>query len=138
MTQSNEFVPSSRQLPIPYGTGIWCRRFRSPRVCDARPVLDPPTSGQLVYGLSQALRSDGLVYVPLPLLLWASLCFGLGGLSASLLGIALISTWNGMHGRGPFDSPSMMENVLSLKVLLCMVAVPLMLLAAVIADRRRT
>jgi signal transduction histidine kinase len=32
----------------------------------------------------------------------------------------------------------MMENVLSLKVLLCMVAVPLMLLAAVIADRRRT
>jgi signal transduction histidine kinase len=79
-----------------------------------------------------------LVYVPLPLLLWASLRFGLGGLSTSLLGIALISTWSGMHGRGPFNAPSMMENVLSLKVLLCVVAVPLMLLAAVISDRQRT
>jgi signal transduction histidine kinase len=78
-----------------------------------------------------------LVYVPLPLLLWASLRFGLGGLSTSLLGIALISTWSGMHGRGPFNAPSMMENVLSLKVLLCVVAVPLMLLAAVISDRQR-
>jgi signal transduction histidine kinase len=32
----------------------------------------------------------------------------------------------------------MMENLLSLKVLLCVVAVPLMLLAAVISDRQRT
>jgi signal transduction histidine kinase len=78
-----------------------------------------------------------LVYIPLPLLLWASLRFGLGGLSTSLLGVALISTWSGMHGRGPFNAPSMMENVLSLKVLLCVVAVPLMLLAAVISDRQR-
>jgi len=97
-------------------------------------------AGVLVFGAEHVSPGNipALVYVPLPLLLWASLRFGLGGLSASLLGIALISTWNGMHGRGPFDSPSMMENVLSLKVLLCMVAVPLMLLAAVIADRRRT
>jgi signal transduction histidine kinase len=97
-------------------------------------------AGVLVFGAEHVSPGNipALVYVPLPLLLWASLRFGLGGLSASLLGIALISTWNGMHGRGPFDSPSMTENVLSLKVLLCMVAVPLMLLAAVIADRRRT
>jgi signal transduction histidine kinase len=96
--------------------------------------------GVLVFGAEHVSLGNipALVYVPLPLFLWASLRFGLGGLSTSLLGIALISTWNGMHGRGPFNSPSMMENVLSLKVLLCMVAVPLMLLAAVIADRRRT
>jgi PAS domain S-box-containing protein len=96
--------------------------------------------GVLIFGAEHVSPGNipALVYVPLPLLLWASLRFGLGGTSASLLVIALISTWNGMHGRGPFDSPSMMENVLSLKVLLCMVAVPLMLLAAVIADRRRT
>jgi len=97
-------------------------------------------AGVLVFGAEHVSPGNipALMYVPLPLLLWASLRFGLGGLSASLLGIALMSTWNAMRGRGPFDSPSMMENVLSLKVLLCMVAVPLMLLAAVIADRRRT
>src|SRR4029077_21124340 len=69
---------------------------------------------------------------------WASLRFGLGGLSASLLGLALISTWSGVHGRGPFNSPNMIENVQSLQVMLCMATVPLMLLAAVISDRRRT
>jgi signal transduction histidine kinase len=97
-------------------------------------------AGVLVFGAEHVSPGNipALMYVPLPLLLWASLRFGLGGLSASLLGIALISTWNGMHGRGPFNSQSIMENVLSLKVLLCMVAVPLMLLAAVIADRLRT
>ncbi len=94
----------------------------------------------LVFGAEHVSPGNipALVYVPLPLLLWASLRFDLGGLSSSLLGIALISTWSGMHGRGPFDSPSMMENLLSLKVLLCVVTVPLMLLAAVVADRRRT
>lgn len=97
-------------------------------------------AGVLVFGTQHVAPGNvpALVYVPLPLLLWAALRFGLGGLSASLLGIALISTWNAMHGRGPFTSPSMMENIQSLQVLLCMVALPLMLLAAVITDRWRT
>ena len=79
-----------------------------------------------------------LMYLPLPLLLWASLRFGMGGLSPSLLVIAFISIWNAMAGRGPFTSPSMENNVLSLQVLLCTVAIPLMLLAAVMAERHRT
>ena len=97
-------------------------------------------AGVLVFSRENVSPNNipALVYVPLPLLLWAALRFGLGGLSTSLLGIALISTWSGMHGRGPFNALSMMENLLSLKVLLCVVAVPLMLLAAVISDRQRT
>jgi two-component system sensor histidine kinase UhpB len=77
-----------------------------------------------------------LIYAPLPLLLWAAVRFGSGGLSASLLVVAYISIWNAMHGRGPFVSPSMGENVLSLQVLLCTIAVPLMLLSALMVERR--
>jgi integral membrane sensor domain MASE1 len=67
-----------------------------------------------------------LIYAPLPLLLWASVRFGPAGLSASMLVVALISIWNVMHGRGPFLSASVAENVLSLKVLLSLLAWPLL------------
>ena len=94
----------------------------------------------LVFGTLHASPNvvPALVYLPLPLLLWASLRFGLGGLSPSLLVIAFISIWNAMAGRGPFTSPSLENNVLSLQVLLCTVAIPLMLLATVMAERQRT
>jgi signal transduction histidine kinase len=118
----------------------WLRQAgRACRIEAGLLALGIVLAGVLVFGGQNVSPNNipALVYVPLPLLLWASLRFGLGGMSTSLLGIALISTWSGMHGRGPFNAPSMMENVLSLKVLLCVVAVPLMLLAAVISDRQR-
>jgi len=119
----------------------WLRQTaRACRIEAGLLALGIVLAGVLVFSGENVSTNNipALVYVPLPLLLWASLRFGLGGLSTSLLGIALISTWSGMHGRGPFNAPSMMENLLSLKVLLCVVAVPLMLLAAVISDRQRT
>jgi two-component system sensor histidine kinase UhpB len=79
-----------------------------------------------------------LIYLPLPLLLWAAMRFGPGGLSASLLAIALISIQNLMNGRGPFISTSPAESVLSMQVFLCMIGVPLLLLAAVTLEQRLT
>jgi len=78
-----------------------------------------------------------LMYAPLPFLLWATVRFGSGGLSLSLLCIALVSIWNAMHGRGPFTSSSMAENVQSLQAMFFMVATPLLFLSAVIAQMRR-
>jgi signal transduction histidine kinase len=78
-----------------------------------------------------------LVYAPMPFLLWASLRFGTGALATSSVMIALISLYNVAHGRGPFTSSSMVENILFLQMLLGMVTVPLMLLNAVLAERRR-
>jgi len=77
------------------------------------------------------------IFAPLPLLLWAALRFEAGGLSASMLAVALISAWNAMHGRGPFAKLSVADDVLSLHVLLTVFALPLMLTAALIAERRR-
>ena len=77
-------------------------------------------------------------YMPLPLLLWASLRFGSAGVSSSLLITALMSGWYAVHGQGPFNSPAMIENVLSLQVLLAMITFPLMLLSAVLSERKVT
>ena len=82
--------------------------------------------------------TPALLYLPLPLLLWAAARFGLGGLSLSLLSVALISIWYAMHGREPFPYASMAQNVLSLQILFCVVAVPLMFLSAIMAEARRT
>jgi signal transduction histidine kinase len=82
--------------------------------------------------------TPALLYLPLPFLLWAAARFGLGGLSLSLLSVALISIRYATHGREPFPYVSMAQNVLSLQILLCVVAVPLMFLSAVMAEARRT
>src|SRR5262249_15636116 len=58
-----------------------------------------------------------LIYLVLPLLLWAAVRFGSGGTSASLLLIAIIVSWNAIHGRGPFAA--LETQVLSLQTFLC-------------------
>jgi len=94
----------------------------------------------LIFGspLLSPSATPALLYVPLPFLLWAAARFGLGGLSLSLLSIALVSMWYTIHGREPFPYVSMAQNVLSLQILFCVVAVPLMFLSAVMAEARRT
>lgn len=92
----------------------------------------------LVFSSENAAGSmPAFIYAPLPLLLWAALRFGTGGLSASMLVVALTSAWNAMHGRGPFANLSIADHVLSLHILLTVFALPLMLTAGLIAERRR-
>ena len=94
----------------------------------------------LVFGfqLFSPSATPALLYVTVPFLLWAAARFGLGGLSLSLLSVALISIWYAIHGREPFPYVSMAQNVLSLQILLCVVAVPLMFLSAVMVEEQRT
>jgi signal transduction histidine kinase len=80
--------------------------------------------------------TPALLYVPLPFLLWAAARFGLPGLGMSLLTFALISTWCAMRGLLPFPHVSLAQNILSLQILFCVVAVPLMFLSAVMAEAR--
>ena len=75
------------------------------------------------------------IYAPLPLLLWAAVRFGPGGLSASMLAVALISICSGMPGRGPFGSLSVADHALSLRILLMVFAFPLLLMSALLAER---
>ena len=78
----------------------------------------------------------GLLFAPLPLLLWAAVRLGPGALCFLLLAVALLSISNTFAGRGPFATLSPAENVLSLQIFLIAISVPLMFLAALIEERR--
>jgi two-component system, LuxR family, sensor kinase FixL len=82
--------------------------------------------------------SPALLYAPIPLLIWASLRFGLGGMSASVLVITILAIWGTMQGRGPFLAQTPAENAVALQLFLLMAATPLMLLAVAIGEERRS
>lgn len=92
----------------------------------------------LIFGRQGASGMPTLIYAPLPLLLWAALRFGVGGISTSMLVLTLISIWNAIHGRGPFGTSSLADYELSLHIVLMVFALPLMLTAALIVERRRS
>src|SRR5690242_19560174 len=78
------------------------------------------------------------IYVLLPLLIWALLRLGSGGVSALTLVVALISFWNTVQGRGSLGMQSMVYAVLSLHFLLTALAVSFLLSGALLAERRRS
>ena len=82
--------------------------------------------------------SPALLYSPIPLLIWAALRFGPGGISASVLVITILAIWGTMQGRGPFLTQSPAENALALQLFLLVAAAPLLLLAVAIDDDRRS
>ena len=91
----------------------------------------------LVFDRESAVSvSWAFIYMPLPFLIWALLRFGSGGVSASLLAVALISAWNTMHGRGPLGLQSMLYAILSLHFLLTLLAISFLVSGALIAERR--
>jgi two-component system, LuxR family, sensor kinase FixL len=82
--------------------------------------------------------SPALLYAPIPLLIWAVLRFGLGGMSAAMLVITFQAIWGTMHGRGPFLMQTPAENALALQLFLLVTASPLLFLAVVIEEDRRS
>jgi len=90
----------------------------------------------VAYGKGNVFGSvPALIYAPFPLLLWAAVRFGTGGLSASMLVVTLIAMWNAMHGRGPFGVLPIVDQVLALRIVLVIFALPLTLTAALLAER---
>jgi PAS domain S-box-containing protein len=82
-------------------------------------------------------RIAALLYAPLPFLVWAAVRFGSRGTSAATLTVALLAIWGAMSRLGPFVASSPKDNALSIQLFLIFVSVPLMLLSAVIQERRR-
>jgi len=82
--------------------------------------------------------SPALLYAPIPLLIWASLRFGLGGISTAMLVVTFQAIWGAMHGRGPFLLQSPAENALALQMFLIVTGTPLMFLTVVLGDEKRS
>jgi two-component system, LuxR family, sensor kinase FixL len=82
--------------------------------------------------------SPDLLYAPVPLLVWAALRFGLGGMSASMLVITFQAIGGAMRGHGPFLAQTPAENALSLQTFLVVTATPLMFLAVGVEEEKRS
>ena len=82
--------------------------------------------------------SPALLYAPIPLLIWAALRFGLGGISAAMLVVTFEAIWGAMHGRGPFLQQSPAENALALQMFLIVTGTPLMFLSVLLEDEKRS
>jgi signal transduction histidine kinase len=78
-----------------------------------------------------------LLYLPLPLLLWAAIRFGPRGSSSALLVVSVVQIWGAIHGLGPFATQSAEMSALSVQLFLILASLPLMLLAASIKERER-
>jgi two-component system sensor histidine kinase UhpB len=118
-----------------------------PRTLSARRVLEAALLGACTVALGIFVfdrtpagpsTSPGLLYTPIPLLIWAALRFGLGGISVSMLIMTFQAIWGTMHGHGPFLAQTPAENATALQLFLLVTATPLMLLAVVIEEERRS
>lgn len=92
--------------------------------------------GVFTWPTASRANLPALVYLPLPFILWAAVRFGPLGANTGLLIVAMLSISGAVQGRGPFGASSTIENVLPLQLFLITLCVPLMCLAALVAERR--
>ena len=120
---------------------------RRPRALSPRRVMEAAVLGACTVALGMFVfdrtpagpsASPALLYTPIPLLIWAALRFGLGGISVSMLIVTCQAIWGTMRGHGPFLDQTPVENALALQLFLLVTATPLMLLAVVIEEERRS
>jgi PAS domain S-box-containing protein len=78
-----------------------------------------------------------LFYAPLPFLLWAVFRFGFRATSAGILIVTFLAIWSSAHGHGPFTNETAEINARSIQMFLIAMAVPILLLAAGIQERRK-
>jgi signal transduction histidine kinase/integral membrane sensor domain MASE1 len=75
-----------------------------------------------------------VLYLPLPLLLWAAVRFGLLGVCLSSLALEAFAMWTVLRVHGLFDQPPL-ASATYLVLFLVITCVPLLLLAAVLEER---
>jgi PAS domain S-box-containing protein len=83
-------------------------------------------------------NAPALMYLPLPFLLWAAVRFGPRGATASLAIVTLLAMSGALGGHGPFISSTPVDNALSLQLFLITISPPLMFLAVLVEDQRRS
>ena len=114
------------------------RRLEAALLAAAPLVIGATVFGQPFERLEGLRESPGtqLAFL-LPVLLWAAVRFGPGGISLTLLTTTLVAVWAGARAHGPFAGMPPAESVLAFQIFLSVVGIPLLCLAAVIEERRR-
>ncbi len=81
-------------------------------------------------------RAPALLYAPLPLLIWATVRYEIAGVCASVLLVGAFATWGVLHEVGPFVVHSPVRNALTTVLFLNVICIPLLMLAAVLQERK--
>jgi signal transduction histidine kinase/integral membrane sensor domain MASE1 len=115
------------------GLGTWSRGRRAEAALLTTALL---AVSLLAFGWPGTGRTPALMYAPLPLLLLAAVRFGPGGASAGVLVVVLLSTWSAVHGRGPFVQQPPSDSALNIQLLFLGLSITLLILAAVLEERR--
>ena len=80
---------------------------------------------------------QSLWYLPVPLLIWAAVRFGPGMASPCFAAVSVLMVWGSTQGRGPFPSALERSEEMALQLFLISLAVSLMLLSALVEERRQ-
>jgi signal transduction histidine kinase len=77
-----------------------------------------------------------VLFLPLPIVLWAAVRFGEKGASAAVLIVAVILTWRTLHGSGLFPDEDPERSVLALQIFMTGLTIPVLMLGALIDELR--
>ncbi|HEX5964442.1 MAG TPA: MASE1 domain-containing protein [Pyrinomonadaceae bacterium] len=93
--------------------------------------------GRLSFGTQELVGNitPALLYLPLPLLLWASIRFGPRGSSAALVVVSFFAIWGAINGLGPFTGATPERSAMSVQSFLILAAMTLLFLTAVMRER---
>jgi len=129
-------------IAVSAGLG-WLRHASRARKAEAAAVtLTLALATAWVFGLLSGapvlIEGESVVVIVLPMIFLATARFGTGGAAMALLTTSLIAIWASAHARGPFAGLPVHggELVRELQILLIALAIPILCLAAVIAERR--
>src|SRR5262249_51784328 len=101
---------------------LWCGLF----------VLMTSLAVSPIWGVA-FLRA--VIFLPVPLLLWAAVRFGPQGIATSLSLVAVFVVIGVASGNGPFAGQSTPANVLTVQLFLAVIGIPLLFLAALVQER---
>jgi signal transduction histidine kinase len=81
--------------------------------------------------------TPAVLYLPLPLILWAAIRFGITGASSAVLVVAIVLIWRVINGPSPFVASDVETNVFAMQAFLLGLAMPALLLSATIEEAQR-
>jgi diguanylate cyclase (GGDEF)-like protein len=96
-------------------------------------------AGQLVFGgqFPAQTKNYPLEFLCIPILLWAAFRFGARETATAILLLSVIAIRGTLRGFGPFARDTRNESLLLLQAFIAVIAVTKLIVAAVVAERRR-
>jgi PAS domain S-box-containing protein len=117
---------------------VWVRRSRGYHLEFAALIFGLAVLGYVAFSAFGATVSPAALYYLVPFLLWAALRFGPIGISTAVIVLTLLAVWHVARGGGPFANGGPFGGALSIQMFLVFAAIPFMVLASVVEQRKQT